>query len=119
MSVASTASSELDGLATQDDAAHAVRVLLGRHVGCNKDVNRWCSSDSGVGPASVAVTINWPYGTAPVSASTTRLPAGTTALLTPQETVGPIVLQPVAGSLTVFVPDLGDGDALWIVAHPA
>jgi hypothetical protein len=119
MSVASTASSELDGLATQDDAAHAVRVLLGRHVGCNGAVNRRCSSGSGVGSASLAVTINWPYGTAPVTVSTTRLPAGTTALLTPQETVGPIVLQPVAGSLTVFVPNLGDGDALWIVAHPA
>jgi hypothetical protein len=119
MSVASTASSELDGLATQDDAAHAVRVLLGRHVGCNGAVNRWCSSGSGVGSASLAVTINWPYGTAPVTVSNTRLPAGTTALLTPQETVGPIVLQPVAGSLTVFVPNLGDGDALWIVAHPA
>jgi hypothetical protein len=117
MTVASSSSSQLDGLATKDDAAGTVRVLLGRHISCNRAVNAWCGSSVGIAAASLAVTIDWPYGTAPVSVTTKLVPAGTGALPVPTA-VGSALVQPVAGTLTVFVPAVGDGDAISVIAHP-
>jgi hypothetical protein len=118
MRVASSSSWQLDGLAVQDDAARSVRVLLGRHWSCNKAVNTWCQGDATTLPASLAVTVDWPFGTAPVNLMITRLPAGTGAVPEP-EAVGSTVAQPTAGTLTVAVPFVADGDAISVIAHPA
>jgi hypothetical protein len=118
MSVNSSSSWQFDGLATRDDPTGTVRVLLGRHASCNKSVNAWCGFDPGIAPASVAVTIDWPYGAAPVKITTSRMPAGAGPLPAPTP-LGSTIMQPVAGTLTVFVPAVSDGDALSIVANPA
>ncbi|MBV8951475.1 MAG: hypothetical protein JOZ99_11410, partial [Actinobacteria bacterium] len=118
MSVASTSTWQFDGLATHDDPSATVRVLLGRHWSCNRGVNALCKDPYDVAAASAAITIVWPYGTAPVNIVTSRLPAGTTGLAAPLP-ISSIVAQPVNGRLTVSVPSVNDGDAISIVAHPA
>jgi hypothetical protein len=80
MNVASTSSWQVDGLATRNDPSRTVRVLLGRHWSCNRPVNVWCTHDAKIKPASVTVSIAWPYGTAPISIAAWRLPAGTSAV---------------------------------------
>ncbi len=118
MNVVSTSSWQFDGLATRDDATATVRVLLGRHWSCNRTVNPLCPDRYDVPPASASITVAWPYGTAPVSVSMSRLPAGTGGLPSPVA-VGSSTLPPVNGILTIFVPAVNDGDALSVVAHPA
>jgi hypothetical protein len=66
----------------------------------------------------MTVTIDWPYGTAPVKVTTSRLPAGTAALVAPP-VLSSVVARPSAGTLTVTVPSVADGDALSVVATPA
>jgi hypothetical protein len=118
MSVSSNAGWQLDGLATRTDAQRTVRVLLGRHYSCNEPVNPWCTYDAHIAAASATITIAWPYGTAPVSITTSRLPAGDSALGSPI-VIGRATVRPVNGRLTVRVATVADGDALSIVAHPA
>jgi hypothetical protein len=118
MRVASTTSWQLDGLATRDDPSRSVRVLLGRHWSCNKAANAWCSYSPVIKPASVSVTIDWPYGTAPVSLTAWRLPAGTGALGA-MPVARSVVVRPKAGRVTITVPSVADGDGLSIVAHRA
>ena len=93
-----------------------MRVLLGRHWSCNPAANGWCGRGFPVGAASLTVTIDWPYGTAPVQVTTSRLPAGTGALSSPP-VLSSIVATPRAGKLTVSVPSVSDGDAISITAH--
>ena len=116
MTVASNAPWQLDGLATRIDSQHTVRVLLGRHYSCNEPVNPWCTYDAHIAPTSVAVTIAWPYGNAPVAITTNRLPAGAGALGAPV-VIGSTTVRPVSGRLTVRVAAVADGDALSIVAR--
>ena len=117
MKVVSSSSWQLDGLATRTDRSKTVRVLLGRHWGCSKPVNPWCAFDAGIAPASLAVTIAWPYGTVPVRVITSRLPAGIGAVTSPQG-LGTAFVRPRSGTLTVRVPKVNDGDAISIVARP-
>jgi hypothetical protein len=114
--VTSTSSWQVDGLATRDDPNRTVRMLIGRHWSCNQDVNPWCANGTSVAPASMAVTIDWPYGSSPVHVSVDRLPAGTGALAAPLP-VASSVMTPAGGTLTVMVPAVSDGDAISIAAR--
>lgn len=118
MTVGTNAAWQLDGLATRDDAHHTLRVLLGRHYSCNEPVNPWCTYDAHIAPTSVSMSIAWPYGSAPVTVTTNRLPAGDGALRAPV-VIGTTRVRPVNGRLSVRVASVADGDALSIVARPA
>jgi hypothetical protein len=116
MRVASTSSWQVSGLATRDDRTGTVRALLGRHSSCNQPVNPWCTYDAKVKPASLTVSIAWPYGRTPVALSVRRLPAGT----------GPVhempllqssVVRPRAGAVSFTLPVVHDGDGISIMAH--
>ena len=72
----------------------------------------------GTGLKRVAITIAWPYGAAPVTLRTYRLPAGYTALAAPV-VIGSTTVRPVNGRLTVRVAAVSDGDALSLVARTA
>ena len=117
MNVASTSSWQVDGLATRNDPSRTVRVLLGRHWSCNRPVNVWCTHDAKIKPASVTVSIAWPYGSAPVSLAAWRLPAGTSAV-TAMPLLRSSVVRPRGGTLTLTLPAVNDGDAISIVGHP-
>jgi hypothetical protein len=117
MQVSSTSPWQVDGIASREDGLRTVRVLLGRHWSCDRDENPWCTDTVDVGPASVSVSIAWPYGTAPVSVTAYRLAAG----------VGPVdempvirtaVVRPSSGRVTMTIPAVGDGDGVSIVAKP-
>ncbi|MCU1428686.1 MAG: carbohydrate-binding protein [Actinomycetia bacterium] len=118
MAVASSAPWQLDGLATRNDRSRTVRALLGRHWSCNQRANAWCANNTYIGGASVAVTIDWPYGSAPVHLVASRLAAGTGAVVTPP-VLRSVVVIPKAGTLTLTVPGVSDGDAISIVARRA
>lgn len=117
LAVNSTADWQVSGLATRDDKTHTVRVLLGRHWTCNNKVNAWCTNPQATVPAaSVALTINWPYGRAPASVTVQRVPAGTGAVYS-VPSVHATVKRVSASQISVVVPGVQDGDALWVVAH--
>jgi hypothetical protein len=116
--VASNSTWQLDGLATRNDAARTVRVLLGRHYSCNRPVNAWCGYDAHIAGASLQVTIDWPYGTAPVKLTAQRLPAGTGAVAVPT-TLRVVVVRPSRGRLVLTLPSVADGDAISVVAQRA
>src|SRR4051794_3823252 len=118
MRVASSASWQVDGLAARDNTTRTVRALLGRHWLCNQPVNPWCGAQPAIAPASVTVTIDWPYGRRPVRVTASRLPAGIGAVAAP-EPVTSVVLKPKAKKLTLIIPAVNDGDALSIVARRA
>ena len=115
MAVDSSVPWQFDGLANRDDATKTVRALLGRHWFCNAPVNAWCQNDRSVTPASARVTLEWPYGTEPVTVTVTRMPAGIGVLATPAP-VSSDPITPVDGELTVSIPAVADGDALSVVA---
>ncbi len=115
--VTSSSSWQLDGLASRDDASRTVRALLGRHWSCNPGANAWCKEYLGIRPASVQVSIAWPYGNQPVTVTTSLLPAGTAALTAPYSSTQ--TLYPAAGKIVVAVPSLSDGSAISLVARPA
>jgi hypothetical protein len=115
MAVGSSSSWQLNGLAGRDDASRSVRVLLGRHWWCNRTVNEWCPFDAGIGPSSVNVTIDWPYGTAPVQVTVEQVPAGMAGVPAPTP-VASELMTPENGALTVMIPSVADGDAISIVA---
>jgi hypothetical protein len=115
MAVASSSSWQFDGLAARDDAGQSVRVLLGRHWWCNQAVNAWCPFEAGIAPASLGVTIEWPYGTAPVQVTVERVPAGINGVPAPTA-VSSDVVTPEGGTLAVTIPSVSDGDAISIVA---
>jgi hypothetical protein len=111
--VTSSSSWQLSGLATRTDSSRVVRVLLGRHWSCNPDVNPWCTNAARIGRTSLAVTIDWPYGTGRVQVTTSRIPAGTGAVSAPPG-LGVASVRPRNGTLTVRVPAVDDGDAIAI-----
>jgi hypothetical protein len=113
MAVRSTSSWQLDGLAARDAGTGAVRVLLGRHWGCNRQVNPWCQTDLGGAPASLRTTIAWSGGAGPVRLSVSRLPAGSGPLPVPVLVENRLVV-PVGGQIQVHVPQVADGDAIAI-----
>ncbi len=117
MNVTSSASWQLSGLAAWDNGWPAVRALIGRHWGCNRAVNAWCASPDAFPPASVAVTIDWPWGTAPATVQAWILPAGTGALPGPIAAAS-VVTAPKAGKVTITIPAVNDGDAISILACP-
>jgi hypothetical protein len=116
MTLRSTASWQVDGLATRDDASREVRVLLGRHWSCNRDANPWCDSDTRISPASVTITIDWPYGSAPVRLSARLLAAGTGAV-SAMPVLKSVVVRPRNGTFTMTLPAIEDGAGISIVAH--
>jgi hypothetical protein len=116
MVVRSTSSWQLDGLAARDAGTGAVRVLLGRHWGCNRTVNVWCPTDFGGAPASLRTTIAWSGGPGPVRLSVSRLPAGTGALPVPVP-VETRLVQPTGGQIAVHLPQVADGDAIAITVE--
>jgi hypothetical protein len=116
MTLRSSASWQVSGLATRDDAAREVRLLLGRHWSCNRPVNPWCAHDAGVDPASITITVDWPYGSDPVQLSARLLPAGTGAV-TDMPVLESTVVQPRNGTVTMTLPAVADGAGLSIVAH--
>lgn len=118
MAVKSSVPWQFDGLANRDDAGQTVRALLGRHWFCNPSVNAWCAHDLGIGNATANVTLEWPYGTAPVTVTVTRLPAGLGALANPAP-VSADTITPVNGAVTVAIPAVADGDALSVIATSA
>jgi hypothetical protein len=116
MTLRSTASWQVDGLATRDDASREVRVLLGRHWSCNRYANPWCDSDTRISPASITITIDWPYGSAPVRLSARLLAAGTGAV-SAMPVVKSVVVRPRNGTFTMSLPAIEDGAGISIVAH--
>ncbi len=118
MAVSSSAPWQFDGLANRDDATKTVRALLGRHWFCNAAVNAWCTDLPNNPPASARVTLEWQYGTEPVTVTVTRMPAGIGELATPVP-VSSETITPAGGELTVPLPAVADGDALSVVATPA
>ena len=118
MAVRSSVPWQFDGLANRDDATQTVRVLVGRHWYCNAAVNGWCQTGVAQPAATANVTIEWPYGTAPVTATVTRMPAGLDAVAAPVP-VSADTRTPANGELTVTLPAVADGDALSVVVTPA
>jgi hypothetical protein len=118
MAVSSSAPWQFDGLANRDDATRTVRALLGRHWYCNAPVNPWCQHDLGVTAASARATLQWPYGTEPVTVTVTRMPAGDGVVSAPLP-VSSATMTPVSGELAIPLPAVADGDAFSIVAQLA
>ena len=118
MAVDSSVPWQFDGLANRDDATKTVRALLGRHWFCNAPVNAWCQNDRSVTPTAARVTLEWPYGTEPVTVTVTRMPAGIGVLAAPAP-VSSDQMTPADGELTVTLPAVADGDALSVVATPS
>jgi hypothetical protein len=118
MAVDSSVPWQFDGLANRDDATKTVRALLGRHWFCNAPVNSWCQNDRTVASTTARVTLEWPYGTEPVTVTVTRMPAGIGVLAAPAP-VSADQMTPANGELTVTIPAVADGDALSVVAAPA
>lgn len=100
MQVTSSSSFQVDGLAVQDDAKKAVRVMCGRHWGG--------AAANGATDASVALTVDWPYST-PAHAYLTRLPVGASTTLTDLDTT--ITTESPSGTYTVDVDTVHTGDA--------
>lgn len=116
MAVVSNASWHFDGLASWDDATGTARVLLGRHWWCNQPVNAWCPFDIGlVADSSVKVTLDWP-GATTADVTVVRLPAGIGALPEPQAVA--VTRAAADGALSLTIPRVADGDALYVVATP-
>jgi hypothetical protein len=107
MQVLTNSQHQLSGLATFDTPNRKVQVLIGRHYPG--------AVPAGIGSATVAITIDWPFAIHPLDVHVQKMPTGAAALPTPVE-VSHTTVTPIGGQLTVSLTGVADGDAFYIEA---